>query len=53
EKSLVSTPLGGSQSRSSARSSLTGSGESRHVTPSEELVNTKVSKLQEVVFPLP
>ncbi|KAI3838816.1 hypothetical protein MKX03_002592 [Papaver bracteatum] len=53
EKSLVSTPLGGSQSRSSARSSLTWSGESRPVTPSEELVNTKVSKLQEVVFPLP
>ncbi|KAI3923260.1 hypothetical protein MKW92_009047 [Papaver armeniacum] len=47
EKSLVSTPLGGSQSRSSARSGLTGSGESRPVTPSEELVNTKVSTLQE------
>lgn len=47
EKSLVSTPLGGSQSRSSARNGLTGSGESRPVTPSEELVNTKVNKLQE------
>lgn len=47
EKSLLSTPLGGSQSRSSARNGLTGSGESRPVTPSEELVNTKVNKLQE------
>ncbi|KAI3849967.1 hypothetical protein MKW98_026881 [Papaver atlanticum] len=47
EKSLVSTPLGGSQSRSSTRSGFTGFGESGPVTPSEELVKTKVSKLQE------
>ncbi|KAI3965106.1 hypothetical protein MKX01_014037 [Papaver californicum] len=47
EKSLISTPVGGSQSRSGARSGLTGSGESGPVTPSEELVKTKVNKLQE------
>ncbi|KAI3980482.1 hypothetical protein MKX01_008899 [Papaver californicum] len=47
EKSLVSTPVGGSQSRSGARSGLTGSGESGPVTPSEGLVKAKVSKPQE------